>query len=69
MLEALTIGDIVRPNSDPSSVDIDAPTGVIREVSDHSGHLRLSCGAAPASKVYFTCATASTLLPTLGLVT
>lgn len=41
MLEALTIGDIVRPNSDPSSVDIDAPTGVIREVSDHSGHLRL----------------------------
>ncbi|NLE80836.1 MAG: HlyC/CorC family transporter [Rhodococcus sp.] len=40
-LEALTVGDIVRPTSDPSSVDIDAPMEVVREAANRSGHLRL----------------------------
>lgn len=40
-LEALTVGDIVRPNSDPSSVDADASVAQIRATADASGHLRL----------------------------
>ncbi|NKR31321.1 DUF21 domain-containing protein [Rhodococcus hoagii] len=40
-LESLTVGDIVRPNDRPSSVDADAPVERIRETADASGHLRL----------------------------
>ncbi|WP_305094930.1 hemolysin family protein [Prescottella sp. R16] len=40
-LETLTVGDIVRPNADPSSVDADAPADVVRAASDRAGHLRL----------------------------
>ncbi len=40
-LESLTVGDIVRPNDRPSSVDADAPVERIREPADASGHLRL----------------------------
>ncbi|CAM3021921.1 CBS domain protein [Prescottella defluvii] len=40
-LESLTVGDIVRPNDRPSSVDADAPVDRIRETADASGHLRL----------------------------
>ncbi|WP_238774304.1 hemolysin family protein [Prescottella equi] len=40
-LESLTVGDIVRPNDRPSSVDADASVERIRETADASGHLRL----------------------------
>jgi CBS domain containing-hemolysin-like protein len=40
-LESLTVGDIVRPNTDPSSVRPDDDADAIRGASDRSGHLRL----------------------------
>lgn len=40
-LEALAVGDIVRPNTDPSGVDADATAEQIRDAADRSGHLRL----------------------------
>ncbi|MFF0817021.1 hemolysin family protein [Rhodococcus sp. NPDC003318] len=40
-LEALTVGDITAPNSDPSGVDADATAEQIRAAADRSGHLRL----------------------------
>ncbi|MGW0176046.1 hemolysin family protein [Rhodococcus sp. NPDC003322] len=47
-LESLTVGDIVRPNADPSSVDGDATVEEIRAVADRSGHLRLLVRGADA---------------------
>ncbi|MCD5421819.1 hemolysin family protein [Rhodococcus pyridinivorans] len=40
-LEALTVGDIVRPNARPSSVPPEADTALIRETARRTGHLRL----------------------------
>ncbi|MBL1080286.1 HlyC/CorC family transporter [Nocardia sp. 2] len=40
-LEALTVGDIVRPNTAPSSVATDADLHAIQRVSRETGHLRL----------------------------
>lgn len=40
-LDSLTVGDIVRPNTDPSSVSADATVEVIRATADRRGHLRL----------------------------
>lgn len=40
-LEALTVGDIVRPTTTPSSVTPDADTSVIQDLSRATGHLRL----------------------------
>ncbi|WP_395704765.1 hemolysin family protein [Rhodococcus ruber] len=40
-LEALTVGDIVRPNARPSSVRPDADAAQIQDTARRTGHLRL----------------------------
>ncbi|NNH70543.1 HlyC/CorC family transporter [Nocardia uniformis] len=40
-LEALTVGDIVRPNTTPSAVAPDADVSAIQDSSRSTGHLRL----------------------------
>ncbi|MBB3040049.1 hemolysin family protein [Hoyosella altamirensis] len=40
-LEALTVGDIVRPNARPSSVPPEATSAEIRDTARRTGHLRL----------------------------
>lgn len=40
-LESLTIGDVVTPDAEPSSVSTTASPDEIRAVGDRSGHLRL----------------------------
>ena len=40
-LQALTVGDMVRPNSEPTSVALEATTTVIQQTAKQTGHLRL----------------------------
>lgn len=40
-LEALKVGDLVRPNTHPTAVDADATGEQIRDAADRGGHLRL----------------------------
>ncbi len=40
-LQALTVGDMVRPNAQPSSVPPDASRAMIQEAAKRTGHLRL----------------------------
>lgn len=40
-LEALTVGDMARPNSQPSGVEPDASCAVIQQTARDTGHLRL----------------------------
>ena len=40
-LQALTVGDMVRPNAQPSSVAPDATCAMIQETAKRTGHLRL----------------------------
>ncbi|MEV6558281.1 hemolysin family protein [Nocardia sp. NPDC051756] len=40
-LEQLTVGDLVHPNTDPSSVTLDADVDAIKQIARVTGHLRL----------------------------